>query len=300
MTAPITTFSIVACDPQNGDLGVAVQSKFLAVGSVVPWARSGAGALATQALANVGYGLTGLHALADGLNADEVLERLIAADPHRDQRQVGIVDAHGRASAYTGAACMNWSGHHVGEGYCVQGNMLAGAQVVQSMAETFEETGGELAERMVAALAAGQAAGGDRRGRQSSAVYVARAHGSYGGWIDRYVDLRVDDHPEPVIELSRLLKLHRFYLTPPDPATLIPINTDLASEIQATLADLGFYAGPADGRFEELSRSALETYGGVENLEMRLVGLDQELIDPLVVDFLRRKRVEALADQSEE
>lgn len=286
----VATFSIVARDPQNGDLGVAVQSKFLAVGALVPWAQAGAGAVATQALANIRYGPDGLALMADGRSAEEALDLLLTGDPEADQRQVGMVDSMGRAAAYTGPACMHWAGHRLGAGYAVQGNILAGERVITAMAETFERAGGELAERMLAALAAGQAAGGDRRGRQSAALSVARAGGSYGGNHDRYIDLRVDDHAEPIDELARLLGLHRFYLTPPDPATLVPITPALASEIQTMLAEAGYYSGRADGEFEELTRSALESYGGVENLEMRLIGLDQGLIDPQVIAFMRRKK----------
>ncbi|MBX0330861.1 DUF1028 domain-containing protein [Oscillochloris sp. ZM17-4] len=286
----VATFSIVARDPRNGDLGVAVQSKFLAVGAVVPWAQAGAGAVATQALANIRFGPDGLALMAAGRSASETLAELLAGDPDAEQRQVGLVDAAGRAAAHTGASCMHWAGHRVGEGYAVQGNILAGARVVEAMATTFEQAEGELAERMLAALAAGQAAGGDRRGRQSAALYVARAGGAYGGNHDRYVDLRVDDHPEPIGELARLIGLHRFYLTPPDLATLVPITPAIASELQTMLAEAGYYSGPADGQFEALTRSALESYGGVENLEVRLASLDHDLIDPQVLAFMRRKR----------
>lgn len=285
----VATFSIVARDPANGDLGVAVQSKFLAVGAVVPWALADAGAVATQAAANIRFGPDGLAMLAAGQGAADTLAALLAADPQREQRQVAIVDAAGQAVAHTGRECMAWAGHQVGPGFAAQGNILAGERVVGALAGAFQEAGGELAERLLAALAAGQAAGGDRRGRQSAALYVARRGGSYGGNHDRYVDLRVDDHPEPIDELARLLRLHRFYLTPPDPATLVPLTPALTGELQKILAAAGYYSGPSDGRFEALTRSALETYGGVENLEMRLGSLDKGLIDPLVVDFLRRK-----------
>lgn len=287
---PIATFSIVAFDPEQGDVGVAVQSKFLAVGSVVPWAEAGVGGLATQAWANIRYGPDGLKLLAEGLSAEQVCDQLIADDPGRDQRQLGIVDAQGRVAAYTGSACMPWAGHYLGAGYTVQGNILAGARVVEAIAEAFEMAEGELAERLIIALAAGEAAGGDRRGRQAAALYVARAGGAYGGNHDRYVDLRVDDHPDPIVELERLLRLHRLYLTTSDPATLLPITPELTCEIQTMLSEAGYYAGPADGKFETLTRSALETYGGVENLEMRLISLDEHKIDPLVLDFMRRKQ----------
>lgn len=288
----IATFSIVARDPASGDLGVAVQSKFLAVGSVVPWVQAGAGAIATQALANLRYGPDGLTLLAAGSSARETMARLLGDDPARDQRQVAIVDTRGDAAAYTGSGCMPWAGHRVGQGYVVQGNILAGSRVVEAMAERFETANSELAERLITALAAGQAAGGDRRGRQSAAIYVARSGGSYGGNHDRYVDLRVDDHPDPIAELERLLRLHRFYLTAPDPVSLIPLTPELTRELQRLLTRAGYYGGPADGSFETLTRTALEAYGGVENLEIRLTSLDRGLIDPLVVEFMRRQQAE--------
>lgn len=290
----IATFSIVARDPANGDLGVAVQSKFLAVGAVVPWARTGVGAIATQALANVGYGPNGLALLEQGLSAQEVLDQLLADDPLRDQRQVGIVDAQGQAAAHTGMDCQHWAGHVIGPDFCCQGNILAGEAVVNRMAEVFTQSaaqGGELAERLLAALDAGQAAGGDKRGRQSASLYVVRKGGSYGGVLDRYVDLRVDDHPEPIKELARILKLHRFYLTRPGPGDWLPIDAPLATELQDSLRDLGYYGGPNTNTYDQLTREALFAYGSLENLEERLV--EEARIDQQVLDFIRRKREEA-------
>ena len=287
----IATFSIVARDPGNGDLGVAVQSKFLAVGAVVPWVRADAGAIATQALANIRYGPEGLRMLADGAPAAEVLSRLVEADDERDHRQVGIVDNSGRAAAHTGSACFPWAGHAIGDGFTCQGNILAGAEVVGAMAERFEQSDGEVAERLVAALDAGQSAGGDRRGRQSAALYVARAGGSYGGLLDRYIDLRVDDHPEPIHELSRLLRLHRFYLTRPPAENFLPIDAPLAVELQEILRDLGYYTGESTGVFDARTREALFACGGVENLEERLV--DDARIDRDVLIFLQSKRKDA-------
>jgi uncharacterized Ntn-hydrolase superfamily protein len=290
----IATFSIVARDPRNGDLGVAVQSKFLAVGSVVPWARAGAGAIATQALANISYGPHGLDLLAQGLSAQDALNELLAADEQREHRQVGIVDHAGRAAAFTGRECFAWAGHVVGDGFCCQGNILVGEAVVSRMAAVFEQrraTHGELAEQLLAALAAGQEAGGDRRGRQSAALYVARVGGAYGGVLDRYVDLRVDDHPDPIAELSRLLQLHRFYLTRPADEDLLPIDAALAAELQDALRDLGYYSGPTTGAYDRMTREALFAYGGVENLEERLV--EDARIDRQVLDFVRRKRAES-------
>ncbi|MBA3946985.1 MAG: DUF1028 domain-containing protein [Herpetosiphonaceae bacterium] len=284
----IATFSIVARDPHNGDLAVAVQSKFLAVGSVVSWAQAGAGVLATQALANVGYGPDGLALLVEGKSAPEVVAQLTAADAGRDQRQLGVVDREGRAAAWTGSGCHAWAGHTVGAGFSCQGNILAGPAVTEAMAATFLKSSGEVAERCVAALAAGQAAGGDRRGRQSAALYVARAKGSYGGVLDRYIDLRVDDHADPITELERLLKLHRFYLTRPPATAYQPITPALAGELQDLLRDLGYYDGPTTGNYDEVTRAALLTLGGFENLEERLV--EDARIDGETLNFLRAKR----------
>lgn len=281
------TFSIVARDPANGDVGAAVASKFLAVGAVVPWVRAGAGAIATQSLANLSFGPNGLDLLAGGQDAETTLARLLDADDGREQRQVGIVDKRGGAATFTGNACHTWAGGVTGPGFAAQGNILAGPQVVEALAQTFRSTEGELAERLLAALAAGDATGGDRRGRQSAALYVARLGGSYGGFLDRYVDLRVDDHHAPVAELERLLRLHRFYLTPPRPEELLPIDEPLARELQELLRTLGYYNGPLTGTYDDATRAALESYGGVENLEERLVNKNQ--IDRQVLDFLRAK-----------
>ncbi len=283
----IATFSIVAQDVHNGDLGVAVQSKFLAVGSIVPWASASAGAIATQAHANISYGPDGLRLLEAGASADEALARLLADDDGRDHRQIGIVDRQGRAAAFTGSACHSWAGHRTGKGFACQGNILVGAGVVDAMAEAFVHSTGELAERLVAALGAGQEAGGDRRGRQSAAVYVARAGGSYGGLLDRYVDLRVDDHTNPIMELERLLRLHRFYLTRPADDAFMPIDGAVASELQTMLHDLGYYEGRITGTYDAATREALIHYGGVENLEERLV--EDARIDRAVLQFIRDK-----------
>jgi uncharacterized Ntn-hydrolase superfamily protein len=204
---PVSTFSIVAFDPDTGDLGVAVESKFFAVGPVVPFAAAGAGAIATQSYANTSYGPRGLEMLREGMVPDEVIAALTESDEGRQVRQVGIVDAHGGAATFTGDSCLSWAGGRTGPGYAVQGNILAGPAVVDAMAESFEATGGDLATRLVAALAAGQAAGGDARGRQSAALLVVREGGGYGGYNDRYIDLRVDDHPTPIAELQRLLDI---------------------------------------------------------------------------------------------
>jgi len=204
---PVATFSIVGRDPENGDLGVAVQSKFFAVGAVVPWAKAGVGAIATQSWANTTYGPKGLALLESGLTAQEALERLIAADDGRSKRQVGVVDAKGNVANYTGDECVAWAGAVKGDNYTAQGNILASEEVVKAMAKAFVETEGELAVKLVAALVAGQGKGGDTRGQQSAALLVVREGGGYSGFNGRYIDLRVDDHDRPIEELNRLLKI---------------------------------------------------------------------------------------------
>ena len=209
----VHTFSIVARDPATGELGVAVESKYFSVGSVVPWARAGVGAVATQSLAKTTYGSEGLRLMAQGKSPREALDALVADDPERARRQVGMIDASGRTAAFTGAECVAWAGHREGENFSVQGNLLAGEEVLTGMVEAFEHArkieGSELAEWLVAALQAGQAAGGDRRGEQSAALLVVRERGGLGGDSDRSIDLRVEDHAKPIAELARLLKLHQ-------------------------------------------------------------------------------------------
>ncbi|MXW06188.1 MAG: DUF1028 domain-containing protein [Gemmatimonadetes bacterium] len=204
-----STFSIVALDPDTGDLGVATQSKYLAVGSVVPWARFNAGAIATQAWANASFGPRGLDLLEQDVGAIDTLERLIGTDTGRQSRQVGVVDLDGTAAAFTGEQCQEWAGHVTGPGYVCLGNILAGEEVVAVMAETFEAPGEEdFAAKLLAVLTAGQEAAGDRRGMQSAALLVAREGGGCGGTSDYLVDLRVDDHAAPIEELKRLYLLH--------------------------------------------------------------------------------------------
>lgn len=203
----IGTFSIVGADPRTGEVGVAVASRFLAVGSVVPFAQAGVGAVATQSYANTTYGPRGLELLRRGLDPQAVVQRLVRDDPQRNLRQVGIVDARGRSATYTGSECIRWAGGIAGANFAAQGNILTGEAVIKAMVEAFQNTQGELALKLMAALEAGERAGGDARGKQSAAILVARKNGGYGGFDDRYVDLRVDDHPEPVRELRRLLTL---------------------------------------------------------------------------------------------
>jgi len=204
---PVATFSIVGYDPVTGELGVAVQSKFFAVGAVVPWARADVGAIASQAYGNTTFGPLGLDMLEEGMSVDEVMAALLADDEDREQRQVGIVDAAGNALGYTGSECMDWAGHHAGENYTAQGNILVSEKTVLAMAAAFEQTDGVLGERLMTALEAGQAAGGDSRGMQSAAILIVKARGGYGGYNDVYCDLRVDDATDPIAELRRIFMM---------------------------------------------------------------------------------------------
>jgi len=287
MSVP-STFSIVAYDPASQEWGVAVQSKFLAVGPIVPWAQAGAGAVATQADANTAYGPEGLAMLAQGLSAQETLDRLVVSDAGRDHRQVGMVDALGRATTFTGKACMDWAGGVTGPGYACQGNILVGPDTVQAMALAFEHSQGELADRLVAALASGQKAGGDRRGQQSAAVLVVRARGGYGGHNDRYVDLRVDDDPQPIRKLKRLLQLHHLYFGRTQPEDWLKIEGKLCRELQRILKRSGHYSGRLTGQYDDATRIALRALVGIENLEERC-RQDEAMIDRVVVEVLRKK-----------
>lgn len=274
------TFSIVARD---GDaLGVAVASKFLAAAALVGWCRAGAGAIATQAYANLSYGPAGLDLLAAGATPDEIVEALTSPDDLRDQRQLGVVDAAGRAATFTGPECMEWAGGRTGTGYAVQGNILAGAGVVDAMCDAFESATRTLDRRLLAALAAGDAAGGDRRGRQSAGVLVVSPNGGYGGTTDVVVDLRVDDHPDPCNELARLVELHHLYFDRPTEADLVDIDATVAEEIGSALRTLGYEAADA---FDAPTRRSLERFAGWENLEERLT--DGDRIDRHVLQALR-------------
>lgn len=281
------TFSIIARDAEKGEWGIAVQSKFLAVGAVVPWARAGVGAIATQAWANTSYGPRGLDLLASGLSAQETLERLLQADDGRVDRQIGIVGASGVPVTYTGAKCFPWAGGLTGEDYACQGNILVSEDTVQAMARTFEETAGLLCDRLLAALVAGQAAGGDSRGQQSAALLVVRERGGYGGFNDRFIDLRVDDSSHPIDELQRILQLHKLYLFPTSPQDILLIDQALAREIQEILMLTGDYQGSISGAYDEVTRDAFRKFSGRENLEERW--FEDARVDRVVLEFMRTK-----------
>ena len=280
-----STFSIVARDPINGDLGVIVQSKFPAVGSVVPWAKANIGAIATQAWANVGYGPNGLNLLENGHSASETLKTLLNEDERREHRQIGIVDAKGQAVAHTGKECMEWAGQIVGDGFACQGNILAGEDVVIEMAEAYEITEGDLIDKLFAGLIAGQSAGGDRRGMQSAAILVVREKGGYEGGNDRYVDVRVDDHPTPIDELVRIFNIYDMtLLSREDPHLLMRIEGDLLAIIQEALVTLGYLDKVYADFFDQKTKSALTEWINSNNFENK--ARDDGTIWPSVVDFL--------------
>ncbi len=227
--------------------------------------------------------------MAAGKSAQETLDRLLANDDDRDHRQIGLVDAQGNAAAHTGPDCFEWAGHRTGPGYTCQGNILTGAETLDAMAQAFETTTGELAERLVAALAAGDAAGGDRRGKQSAAVQVVKPGGGYGGDNDRYLDLRVDDHPDPVTRLAELRKLHHLYFGSTPEAQLLRITPELAAELQTMLVQHGYYRGPVNGQWDEAAIQAFWAFVGTENLEERWTPDDPQRLDPVILDFIRAR-----------
>ena len=279
MAEIVSTYSIVAYDSEASQWGVAVQSKFLSVGSVVPWAEPHVGAVATQAYANPRYGPQGLDLLREGLSAQEVVDRLTQADEGRDHRQLGVVDAKGGAATYTGKECLDWAGGRTGDGYAAQGKILVSAETVDALAETFESSAGEpLAERLIDCLAAAQAAGGDSRGQQSSALLIVERDGGYAQMSDVVVELRVEDHERPIEELRRIYILHDeiFGKTPRE--KWLDVDDALAAELRERLAKLGFDA--------ELSE-AFPSWAGKENLEDRVDGIEQ--VDPVVLDALRSR-----------
>ena len=282
------TFSIVAYDAEEHAVGVAVASKFLAVGAVVPTVSADSGAVASQAFAKLGFGPDGLRRMVDGQSAADALAAMLAGDPDAHQRQVGIVDIHGGAAAHTGTGCSDWAGHVVGESFTCQGNILTGPDVVQAMADGYRSAHGELADRLLAALHAGDSTGGDKRGRQSAALMVAKPRGGYGGDTDKYLDLRVDDHTDPVGELARLLGLHRLYFRRPTPDQLMPITPEIARELQAVIRHSGHYSGQIDGVWNDAAKAAFWDFVGEENLEERW-SLDAapDMIDTVTLEYLR-------------
>jgi uncharacterized Ntn-hydrolase superfamily protein len=277
------TFSIVAADPAAGDWGVAVASKFPCVGAVVPWAKAGVGAVATQSWANTSFGPEGLALMASGLPGEEALARLLEEDDGREDRQVGVVDTVGGVATFTGSKCMDWAGGVTGRGFAAQGNILVGEQVVADMSRAFAGTEGDLCDRLLAALLAGDRAGGDRRGRQSAALLVVREGGGYEGRNDRHIDLRVDDHPEAPRELARVFDVYdTTVLVRNDP--LLPATPELVTDLQRRLAALGRYDGDPSGAYDAATREAVAGWAGEHNLEGRLRD-DDQLSTQLMVEL---------------
>lgn len=276
------TFSIVACDPEEKAWGVAVASKFPAVGAVVPWVQAEAGAVATQSFANTSFGPRGLDLMRMGLSAQETLNRLLADDPDRELRQVGLVDAQGGSATFTGSSCFAWAGGVTGRGYAIQGNILAGAPVIPAMEEAFLEARGSLPTRLHAALLAGDRAGGDKRGRQSAAIYVAKPDAGYGGYTDRWLDYRVDDHEDPVPRLGELLEMHDLYFGKSPEAERVEITGRVLQELTQALSQAGYLKnGKA---FAE----AFNEFIGNENFEER-ADPQAKWIDGPVLDYLIKK-----------
>jgi uncharacterized Ntn-hydrolase superfamily protein len=284
------TFSIVATD--GTAWGVAVASKFLAVGAAVPAARAGIGAIATQSYANLAYRPDGLHLLHRGKSAQETLDALTAADEQREQRQAGIVDGARQSATFTGSGCHPWAGGVTGDGYAIQGNILTGPDVVADMERAWLDSDptAPLARRLFAALVAGDAAGGDKRGRQSAALLVVQADGGYGGGSDVHVDLRVDDAERPIPELARLLDLHDVFFGKADETALLDVTDQLAADLGRWLGLVGH--PPADEGLPAV-QAALWDWAGIENLEERIV--DGDRLDPVVLQMLRDKAAAAEA-----
>ena len=282
----VATFSVVGRDPATGDLGVATASKFLAVGAVVPYAEAGRGAVATQSYANTTFGPRTMMAIRGGIPLDLIHQAFAESDAQHAQRQYGLVDANGNSLTFTGDDCHPWAGGKHGENYAVQGNLLAGPEVVDKLEQTFLNTEGALPERLLAALAAGDAAGGDKRGRQSAALLVVREAGGYGGFNDRYIDLRVDDHPQPVDELQRLLGLQRLFFERPQEDEILEIDQELAERLQRVLVQSG-HLTDVRGSWDDASENALRDLIGTENLEERAV--DAGYVDQAVVRYLEEK-----------
>ena len=287
----VATFSIVGYDAATGDLGIAVQSKFPNVRPIVPWAKAGVGAVATQSFAELDYGIKGLELMENGASAEEALHIILRDDEGRQQRQVGFVDADGNAATWTGAECFAWAGGRVGQkdgppaevgpeqnnhgavvtgyGYTAQGNILVSQETVEAMAEAYENTDGDLSDRLMAALVAGGKAGGDQRGEQSAALLVVRAGAGYDG-MDNYIDISVYDHQTPIAELERLYRLNNLYFTQSKPENMIPVTEDLAKEFQEIWTTRGFYTGPIDGIVDADFQQLLIDYMGWENYDLRI------------------------------
>jgi len=282
----ISTYSIVGCDPVAGEVGVAVESKFLAVGRCVPWGKGGVGAVATQSWANVSYGNKGIALMEDGLHPEEVIAELTREDEGRDVRQVGVVDIKGRSATYTGKDCLDWAGGIAGENFAAQGNILTGANVVDAMVETFLKTTGDLAARLMESLAAGRDAGGDSRGMQSAAMYIVKVGGGYSGYCDRLVDIRVDDHKDPIEELRRLLEMYRFFFGHKKEGNLSKIEGEVKTFILKVLMENGYYKGDITDEWSQAMQDAFIQLSLTENYDERLAPFG--MVDNDVYEFMKK------------
>lgn len=282
------TFSIVACDLDEQCWGVAVASKFPAVGAVVPWAQAGAGAVATQSFANTSFGPRGLALMSTGLSAQDTLARLLEDDPERELRQVGLVDGGGGSATFSGSGCFAWAGGVAGQGYAIQGNILAGEQVITAMEKAFLDTAGNLPSRLHAALLAGDRAGGDQRGRQSAAMYVAKPKGGYGGYNDRWLDYRVDDHEHPVPRLAELIEMHSLYFGKSPEADRVVLKGESLKRMQSILRKLDYLKTEPSGEYDEGTRAAFTAFIGNENFEER-ADPSAGWVDEPVLEFLFKK-----------
>ncbi|BCB05686.1 DUF1028 domain-containing protein [Bacillus sp. KH172YL63] len=275
------TYSIVGYDPEEKEWGVAVQSKFLGVGSVVPFAKAGVGAVATQSFANTSYGPQALRLMKQGKTAEEALEIVTKDDPDRPLRQVGMIDSCGNPATFTGEGCYHWAGGQTGKHFAAQGNILVNQETVKKMAESFESSAGSLAERLLGALAAGQEAGGDSRGMQSAALLIVKENGGYGGFNDRYIDLRVDDHASPIEELQRLFHLHQLYFQASKSDRVVALEGEIRGDVERELTRLGY------GKEHQSLHQNLKDYLHTENFEMR--EQEGDYIDLDVLDYMRNQ-----------
>lgn len=275
------TYSIVGYDPEEKEWGIAVQSKFLGVGSVVPFAKAGVGAVATQSYANTSYGPHALQLMEEGKTAEEALDIITKDDPERPLRQVGLIDAGGNAATFTGEGCYDWAGGLTGKHFTVQGNILVDGNTVKAMADTFESTTGSLAERLLHALDAGQDAGGDSRGMQSAALLVVKESGGYGGFNDRYIDLRVDDHASPIKELKRIYLMHQLYFKESEPGRVVLLEGEIHDDVERELTRLGY------AKERQSLHQSLKDYLHTENFEMR--EQDENYIDLDVLDYMKKQ-----------
>ncbi|TYS89286.1 DUF1028 domain-containing protein [Rossellomorea aquimaris] len=275
------TYSIVGYDPEEKEWGIAVQSKFLGVGSVVPFAKAGVGAVATQSYANTSYGPHALQLMEEGKTAEEALDIITKDDPERPLRQVGLIDAGGNPATFTGEGCYDWAGGQTGKHFAAQGNILVDENTVKAMAETFESTTGSLAERLLHALDAGQDAGGDSRGMQSAALLVVKENGGYGGFNDRYIDLRVDDHASPIKELKRIYLMHQLYFKESEPGRVVLLEGEILEEVERELTRLGY------AKERQSLHQSLKDYLHTENFEMR--EQDENYFDLDVLDYMKKQ-----------